>query len=315
VRRASWVAAAWLAATSLAVAACRSGSPGTPPPGAPEASEASSASVRKYGGSAPDDAIPGPFARIPTRPGPLADRLVAVDRALDRAIDAWLARPGPPGRPPGDVALLGLYEQRVGRLLARRPRSLAAVVRLLPRPVAAEVRSNAQATADLLSLFTPSPDPPELVIGPPTPIGDLVRWYDQAERRFGVGAEVMAAIHLVETKFSRVRSHSSAGAQGPMQFIPSTWAAYGLGGDVQDDRDAIMGAANYLRASGAPEDLRGALFAYNHATPYVDAVLAYTRRMARDPRALFGYYSWQVYGLTTDGDVRLSGPGVDRAGR
>jgi soluble lytic murein transglycosylase-like protein len=265
-------------------------------------------------GSLPSGAIPGPSAPIPTRPGPLADRVLAVDRALDRAIDAWIAQPGPPARPPSDVALLGLYEQRVGRMLARRPGLLAAVVHLLPRPVAAEVRTNANATADLLSLLTPSRDAPELVLGPPTPIGDLLRWYGRAERRFGVGAELLAAIHLIETKFSRVRSHSSAGAQGPMQFIPSTWAAYGLGGDVRDDRDAIMGAANYLRASGAPQDLRGALFAYNHATPYVDAVLAYARRMARDPRALFGYYSWQVYGLTTEGDVRLSGPGADRFG-
>ena len=238
--------------------------------------------------------------------------MLDVDRALDRAIDAWLEEPGPPARPPTDVALLGLYEQRVGRTLARRPRLLAAVTRLLPRPVAAEVRTNAEATADLLSLFTPSRDAPELVLGPPTPIGDLLRWYRRAERRFDVGAELLAAIHLVETKFSRVRSHSSAGAQGPMQFIPSTWAAYGLGGDVQDDRDAIMGAANYLRASGAGHDLREAVFAYNHATPYVDAVLAYARRMVRDPRELFGYYSWQVYGLTTEGDVRLSGPGGDR---
>jgi soluble lytic murein transglycosylase-like protein len=266
-------------------------------------------------GGLPPNAVPGPSAPIPTRPGPLAHRVLAVDRALDRAIDAWIAQPGPPARPPADVALLGLYEQRVGRLLARRSGLLAAVVRLLPGPVGAEVRTNANATADLLSLLTPSRDAPELVLGPPTPIADLMRWYRRAERRFGVGAELLAAIHLVETKFSRVRSHSSAGAQGPMQFIPSTWAAYGLEGDVRDDHDAIMGAANYLRASGAPQDLREAVFAYNHATPYVDAVLAYARRMARDPRALFGYYSWQVYGLTTEGDVRLSGPGGDGPGR
>jgi membrane-bound lytic murein transglycosylase B len=57
-----------------------------------------------------------------------------------------------------------------------------------------------------------------------------------------------------------VVSASSAGAQGPIQFIPSTWAAYDLGGDVQD---AVLGAANYLHASGAPGNCRVALYYYN----------------------------------------------------
>jgi membrane-bound lytic murein transglycosylase B len=79
--------------------------------------------------------------------------------------------------------------------------------------------------------------------------------------------------NYAESKFGRVVSASSAGAQGPMRFIASTWAAYGLGGDVHDPHDAILGAANYLHASGAPENDRVALYRYNPVPEYVDAVM------------------------------------------
>ena len=110
------------------------------------------------------------------------------------------------------------------------------------------------------------------------PARTLLRYYRDAERRFGVDWEVLAAVNFVETGFNRLRSRSSAGAQGPMQFMPATWRAYGLGGDVHDPRDAIVGAANYLRASGAARDLRRALWRYNHSERYVDAVDHVRRR-------------------------------------
>jgi membrane-bound lytic murein transglycosylase B len=94
-----------------------------------------------------------------------------------------------------------------------------------------------------------------------------------------------------------------------MQFLPATWRAYGLGGDVADPRDAILGAANYLRASGAPRDYRAALYAYNPSSAYVDAILRYARRIERDPRAFYAVYSWQVFVRTPAGDRRLTGPG------
>ncbi|MEA2460051.1 MAG: hypothetical protein QOH90_228, partial [Actinomycetota bacterium] len=70
-----------------------------------------------------------------------------------------------------------------------------------------------------------------------------------------------------------------------------------------------MGAANYLHASGAPDDYRNALYAYNHSDAYVDGILVYAHRMMHDPRWFFTYYSWQVFVITTRGDVRLTGPG------
>ena len=117
-------------------------------------------------------------------------------------------------------------------------------------------------------------------------------------------------MNLVETGFNRIRSNSTAGAQGPMQFIPSTWRRYGMGGNVRRPRDAIMGAANYLHASGAPRDYRRALFAYNPSTLYVDSVLRYARTMRRRSDAYYALYSWQIFVRTPSGPRRLTGPGL-----
>jgi membrane-bound lytic murein transglycosylase B len=95
-----------------------------------------------------------------------------------------------------------------------------------------------------------------------------------------------------------------------MQFIPSTWQAYGMGGDVHDPRDAILGAANYLHASGAPSNSRNALYNYNHAWAYVDAVLLYARQMKRSENNYYRYYNYQVFVATTNGARRLTGPGL-----
>jgi membrane-bound lytic murein transglycosylase B len=90
---------------------------------------------------------------------------------------------------------------------------------------------------------------------------------------------VLASINKIETAFGTNLNVSSAGAEGWMQFIPSSWAAYGV--DANDDGrqdpynpvDAICAAARYLRAAGGQQDLRGAIFAYNHADWYVDEVM------------------------------------------
>ena len=101
---------------------------------------------------------------------------------------------------------------------------------------------------------------------------------------------MLAAINRIETNFGRldaprVRSGENfAGARGPMQFLAATWAAHGADGDGDGRKDrynpaeAIHGAANYLRASGAPRDWYRAIFAYNHADWYVRDMLAHARR-------------------------------------
>jgi hypothetical protein len=79
-----------------------------------------------------------------------------------------------------------------------------------------------------------------------------------------------------------------------MQFIPSTWAAYGVdaNGDGRKDPynpvDAICAAARYLRAAGGDKDIRQAIFSYNHADWYVDEVLLYANQYGKLPDALVG---------------------------
>jgi len=86
--------------------------------------------------------------------------------------------------------------------------------------------------------------------------------------------QVLAGIAKVESDFGRNMATSSAGAIGYGQFLPSTWASYGGGGNPYDYRDALPAMARYLCAAGADHDLRSAIFAYNHADWYVDEVLA-----------------------------------------
>ncbi|HWL66263.1 MAG TPA: lytic transglycosylase domain-containing protein, partial [Actinomycetota bacterium] len=132
------------------------------------------------------------------------------------------------------------------------------------------------------------------------------------ERRFDVPWEVLAAVNAVETRFGRILGPSSAGALGPMQFMPATWEQYGAGGDIMDPHDSIIAAARYLSASGAPERMDDALFAYNRSNHYVDAILGYANQIMRDPRYYYTYYFWEVFLRTTKGDVQYTGPGRDR---
>ena len=89
-----------------------------------------------------------------------------------------------------------------------------------------------------------------------------------------------------------------------MQFMPSTWAMYGKG-DVNDPHDAILGAARYLKAAGAPGNMQKALYAYNHSQAYVNALLDYAEVMRTEALAYRGYYGWQVYYPTQDGVIYM----------
>src|ERR1041384_8142233 len=75
--------------------------------------------------------------------------------------------------------------------------------------------------------------PPWRILTPPPP-EELERYYHQAEEATHVPWAYLAAVHLVETRMGRIRGTSTAGAQGPMQFLPSTWARWGGGGDIND---------------------------------------------------------------------------------
>jgi len=205
------------------------------------------------------------------------------------------------------VTLWALYEQRLVIVLTERRRLADAVLRRLPARVAQPLRNELLARRELARLSTPRPRS-AFRTGPAEPAARLRVYYGEAQRRFHVAWYVLAAVNSVESAFDKLRNASTAGAQGPMQFIPSTWRAYGLGGNVHDPHDAILGAANYLHANGAPRDYARALFHYNPSRLYVDAVLRYARWIRDDPRAYLVLYSRQVFVRTPRGLVRLTGP-------
>ncbi len=145
---------------------------------------------------------------------------------------------------------------------------------------------------------------PDWKIVAPASVEDLMSYYKEAQETFGVEWPYLAAIHLVETRMGRIRGLSTAGAQGPMQFMPSTWTMYGKG-DINDNHDAILAAARYLKAAGAPGNMQKALYAYNHSQAYVNALVDYAAVMKADPLAFRGYWGWQVYYPTVDGPILL----------
>jgi hypothetical protein len=259
----------------------------------------------------PGDPLPDPDEEVPLRGSSLTRVLEQTHEANREAIARW-SEEGDPSTwpPPQDVELLTLYEQRIYRALAGHPKLAAHVLGRLPHRVGREAGANVRAGQALFEHFTPVSEVPDFRIRKPEPADVLLGYFLEAEERFDVAWEVLAAVMLIETRMGRIRSRSSAGAQGPMQFLPSTWDAYGLGGDVHDPHDAVLGAANYLRASGAPGDYRAALYAYNPVNAYVTAVWQYARTMMRFPESFLAYYNWQVFVRTVDGDVRLSGPGL-----
>ncbi|HKZ14353.1 MAG TPA: lytic murein transglycosylase [Solirubrobacterales bacterium] len=111
----------------------------------------------------------------------------------------------------------------------------------------------------------------------------LIPIYQRASAQYGLGSQgpaILAGINAVETGFGTNLGPSSAGAEGWMQFMPSTWATYGVDAngdgvaDPNNPEDAIFAAARYLSAAGMPADTYGAIYAYNHADWYVSEVLA-----------------------------------------
>jgi hypothetical protein len=114
----------------------------------------------------------------------------------------------------------------------------------------------------------------------PAYLGPIYQAAAQAYDLGPAGPSILAAINEIESGFGQNLGPSSAGAEGWMQFMPSTWATYGVDADhdgtkdPNNPNDAIFAAARYLRAAGMPEDPEGAVFAYNHADWYVAEVMA-----------------------------------------
>ncbi|MEX2394326.1 MAG: lytic transglycosylase domain-containing protein [Actinomycetota bacterium] len=194
--------------------------------------------------------------------------------------------------------------QAAYRQLVRTPEWREAVYAVLPGDLRGSVRDNVTAGEELRKLTAPREElPPWKIVAPP-PADELRELYDAASTEFGVDWTYLAAIHLVETRMGRIRGLSTAGAEGPMQFLPSTWEHYGEG-DINDPKDAIRAAARYLVAHGAPSNMDNALFAYNHSDHYVTAVKLYAKQMRSREAAYEAFHAWDVYYRTTKGDALL----------
>jgi hypothetical protein len=128
----------------------------------------------------------------------------------------------------------------------------------------------------------------------------LLPIYQAAGTAYGIPWQVLAAINEVETDYGRDLSVSSAGAEGWMQFLPSTWAQYGVDAngdgfkDPYNPADAIFAAARYLRAAGGDKNVRAAVYSYNHSQAYVDSVLLRAQLLGGTPPELLG----AITGLT-----------------
>jgi len=241
------------------------------------------------------DGPPTQAADVASSPEGLVDQLTGAEQAVRDPATA------------GDELAHQAHVQQVAyRVLAEHPDWVEEVVGGLPEALREDATRHVAARQEFIGMHTELQDgPPDWRIVAPPPADDLLAYYQEAEAAFGVEWEVLAAVNLVETGLGRIRGVSSAGALGPMQFLPGTWERWGEG-DVEDPHDAILAAGRYLGASGAADgDLDAALFEYNNHNNYVRGVTRYADIMRADPDTFRGFYHWQIYYRTTGGDLLL----------
>ncbi len=277
--------------TSGAVLAGCSGSSSPPPAAPPSTTSATAATTAPTTTPATPAGVQPRLAPDPVR---LAEDLVADERALRD-----------PSAPEPALTQAARRQQVAYRAIGRHPEWDGIIRPRIPAELIAFYDRNVDARRQLATLAEPRGALPAWRINSPPPVEELLAAYRDAEVASGVGWSHLAAINLIETHFGSVTGDSSAGAQGPMQFMPSTFAAYGMGGDIHSPRDSIMAAGNYLAANGFANDPDHALFRYNNADAYVRAVNDYAAAMAADPAALRAFYRWDVYYVSTAGDVLL----------
>ena len=167
---------------------------------------------------------------------------------------------------------------------------------VIAQPAAATSGDTAAGATDGSQVHLPKPGPysgakgeqakPGVTAGPIPE--NMLKLYRAAAAKYGLPDTLLAAIGWEEMKHGVVKHDSSAGAQGPMQFMPDTWKAYGVDGngdgkaDPYNTDDSVFAAANYLVASGVKggteEAVKKAIFAYNHADWYVNDILVWAEQ-------------------------------------
>ena len=237
------------------------------------------------------------YPRVPVDDVATAELLASVETALRE-----------PSTPPGLLPDLGHQQQVIYRVLSAQPTRSAAVVAALPQRWRSVAERHLAARREFLTMARrrgPSTLPAWRIIQP-EPAEQLLQHYRKAEAATGIAWEVLAAVNLVETGMGRIDGVSVANAQGPMQFLPTTWAQAGVGaGDIRDPHDAIQAAARYLVRRGGLQDIRQGLWGYNNSDYYGRAVMLYASLMEEDPRAYTGLYHWEIHYNSAVGDLWL----------
>jgi len=235
------------------------------------------------------------YPGIPATPEEVADRLLEVEfliRSTSRDDPSF-----------GDLA----HEQQVlYRHLGRNTAWLPILWKVVPDSLASSVELQLQGRLSIAGI--PGGSPPRNVpawrIIEPLPADELLALYEGAGDDTGIDWAFLAAINLLETGFGRIAGVSTAGAQGPMQFLPTTWEEVS-DGDINDPFDAIPAAARYLVRRGGPDDMQRALWGYNNSDSYVDAVSAYAELFRTDITNYYALHAWEIHYSSADGDLWL----------
>lgn len=290
-------------------------SPTAAPPPSPTATSTSSPTEDAAAAPSPSPS-PTPTAAAAA---PRASQVLAERDGAVRFTDPWEQAPDPVAlaatierteAAARDDALSAQERETAGfeaqfayRQLAATPEWFDQVLEELPEDLRPAARGNVAARDALNRLLGERDEPPTTVpawrIVPPAPADDLVRFYKEAAEEVGVEWEYLAGINLVETRMGRIRGFSTAGARGPMQFIPESWEIFGEG-DIDDERDSIFAAARHLKQRDWDKGPRAALLRYNRSSNYGDAVIAYAEVLQQDPEAYATYHGWQVLYRTPD---------------
>ena len=237
------------------------------------------------------------YPSVPAQPKAAATLLASVEAALRD-----------PSTATADLPDLGHQQQVIYRVLSKDPVRSAAVLAALPPQWRSIAERHLAARREFLSMSRgrgPSTLPAWRII-PPEPADKLISYYKKAEAATGIEWEVLAAVNLVETGMGRIDGVSVANAQGPMQFLPTTWTEPGIGAsDIRDPHDAIQAAARYLVRRGGLQDIRRGLWGYNNSDYYGRAVLLYASLIKDDPRAYTGLYHWEIHFNAAAGDLWL----------
>ena len=238
------------------------------------------------------------YPLVPTQPSAIASLIVDVEAAL---INPQLAD--------HDLTALAHQQQVTYRVLSKSPELSRQVRSLLDPRWRWVFDQHIAARRAFLAMHRgpASSSLPAWRIQTPAAAEQLLKAYRSASAATGIDWAVLAAVNLVETGMGRIDGVSVANAQGPMQFLPTTWAEPGIGngGNIRDPWDSIHAAARYLVRRGGLKDISRGLWGYNNSDHYGKAVLHYAALLKEEPLTYRSLHQWQIHYASSAGDLWL----------